>query len=81
MSIVKDEIAFLCSELSRELRSNKKTIEVLLEQNSHYPTHQRRCNEFQRNNQNKCTQFDPPNSFTTEPSKSLLNPLIPPMSP
>ena len=35
----------------------------MLEQNTHQ-THQRRCDEFQ--------QFDPPNSFTREPSKLLL---------
>ena len=64
VKLLKDEIAFLRSELSRELRSNQKTIEFLLEQNSHYQTHQRRCNEFQ--------QFDPPNYFTREPPKSLL---------
>ena len=66
IKLLKDEIAFLRSELSRELRSNQKTIEFLLEQNSHYQTHQRRCDEFQ--------QFDPANSFTREPSKSLLKP-------
>ena len=66
LKLLKDEIAFLRSELSRELRSNQKTIEFLLEQNSHYQTHQRRCDEFQ--------QFDPANSFTREPSKSLLKP-------
>ena len=80
--LLKDEIAFLRGELSQELRSNQKTIEVLLEQNSNYQTHQRRCDEFQHNNQNhstsyknpqnKCTQFDPPNSFTRQLSKSLL---------
>ena len=64
LKLLKDEIAFLRSELSRELRSNQKTIAFLLEQNSHYQAHQRRCDEFQ--------QFDPPNSFTREPSKSLL---------
>ena len=64
LKLLKDEIAFLRSELSRELISNQKTIEFLLEQNSHYQTHQRRCNEFQ--------QFDPPNYFTREPPKSLL---------
>ena len=37
--LLKDEIAFLRGELSRELRSNQKTIEVLLEQHSHYQTH------------------------------------------
>ena len=36
----------------------------MLEQNTHYQTHQKRCDEFQ--------QFDPPNSFTREPSKLLL---------
>ena len=61
---IKDEIAFLRRELSRELRSNQKTIEFLLEQNSHHQNHQGGCNEFQ--------QFDPPNSFTREPSKSIL---------
>ena len=82
IKLLKDEIAFLRGELSRELRANQKTIEVLLEQNSHYQSHQRRCNdEFQHNNQNqatsyknhqnKCAQFDPPNSFTGQPSKSL----------
>ena len=50
------------------------------EQNSHYQTHQRRCDEFQhknqnhsasfKNRQNRCTQFVPPNSFTREPLKS-----------
>ena len=64
VKLLKDEIAFLRSELSRELRSNQKTIAFLLEQNSHYQAHQRRCDEFQ--------QSDPPNSFTREPSKSLL---------
>ena len=81
IKLLKDKIV-LRGELSRELRSNQKTIEVLLEQNSHYQTHQRRCDEFQhndqnqstsyKNRQNKCTQFDPPNSFTRQPSKSLL---------
>ena len=57
-------------------------IEVLLEPNSHYQTYQRRCDEFQRNNQKqtisyknrqkKYTHFGPSNSFNTEPSKSLL---------
>ena len=64
LKLLKDEIAFLRVELSRELKSNEKTIEFLLEQNSHHQNHQRRCDEFQ--------QFDPPNSFTREPSKSLL---------
>ena len=36
----------------------------MLEQNTHYQTHQRRYDEFQ--------QFDPPSSFTREPSKLLL---------
>ena len=54
----------------------------MLEQHSHYQTHQKKCDEFQHNNenqpttyknsQNKCTQFDPPNSYTRQPSKSLL---------
>ena len=39
IKLLKDEIAFLRGELSRELRSNQKTIEVLLEQHSHYQTH------------------------------------------
>ena len=43
IKLLKDEIGFLRGELSRELRSNQKTIEVLLEQNSHHQTHQRRC--------------------------------------
>ena len=64
LKLIKDEIAFLRGELSRELKSNKKTIQFLLEQNSHFQIHQRRCDEFQ--------QFDPSNSFTREPSKSLL---------
>ena len=61
IKLLKDEIAFLRGELSRELRSNQKTIEVLLKQNSHYQTHQRKCDEF-----------DPLNSFTRQPSKSML---------
>ena len=61
---IKDEIAFLRGELSPELRTNQKVIEFWLEQNSYYQNHQGRCDEFQ--------QFDPPNSFTTEPSKSIL---------
>ena len=64
LKLIKDEIAFLRGELSRELKSNKKTIELLLEQNSHFQIPQRRCDEFQ--------QFDPSNSFTRKPSKSLL---------
>ena len=50
----------------------------MLEQNSHYQTHQRRYDEFQCNNQNQsisyknrqnnCPQFDQPNSFSIEPS-------------
>ena len=54
----------------------------MLEQHSHYQTHQKKCDEFQHNNQNqsisyknsqnKYTQFDPPNSYTRQPSKSLL---------
>ena len=55
IKLLKDEIAFLRGELSLELRSNQKTTEVLVEQNSHYQTHQRRCDEFQHNNQNQCT--------------------------
>ena len=39
IKLLQDEIAFLCGELSRELRSNQKTIEVLLEQYSHDQTH------------------------------------------
>ena len=39
LKLFKDEIAFQRGELSRELRSNQKTIEVLLEHNSHYQTH------------------------------------------
>ena len=39
IKLLKDEIAFLCGELSRELRSNQKTTEVLLEQYSHDQTH------------------------------------------
>ena len=80
--LLKDKIAFLRDELSRELRSNKKTIDVLLEQHLHYQTHQKKCNEFQHNNQNqstsyknsqnKRTQVNPPNSFTKQPLKSLL---------
>ena len=82
IKLLKDEIAFLRSELSRELRSNQKAIEILIEQQSHYQTHQKKCDEFQHNNQNqsisyknsqnKYTQFDPPNSYTRQPSKSLL---------
>ena len=53
IKLLKDEIAFLRSELSRELRSNQKTIAVLLGQNSHYQTRQRRSDEFQHNNQNQ----------------------------
>ena len=77
IKLQRDEIAFLRSELSRELRSNKKTIEVLLKQKSYYQTHQRRCYEFHNNQnqsisykncQNKCTQFDPPNSSTRKSS-------------
>ena len=64
LKLLKDEIAFRRGELSRELKSNQKTMEVLLEHNSHYQTHWIRCNEFR--------QFDPPNSFTREPPKSLL---------
>ena len=63
LKLLKYEIAFLRGELYQELRSNQKTIEVLLEKNLHYQTHQRKCDEFQ--------QFDPPNSFTREPSKLL----------
>ena len=82
IKMLKDEIAFLRGDLSRQLRSNQKAIEVLLEQHSHYQTHQKKCDEFQHNNenqpttyknsQNKCIQFDPPNSYTRQPSKSLL---------
>ena len=82
IKLLKDETAFLRGELSRKLRSNKKTINVLLEQHSHYQTHQKKCDEFQHNNQNqstsyknsqnKCTQSDPSNFFTRQPSKSLL---------
>ena len=82
IKLLKDEIAFLRGELSRELRSNQKIIEVLIEPQSHYQTHQKKCDEFQHNNQNqsasyknsqnKCTQFDPPNSYSRQPSKSLL---------
>ena len=36
MKLLKDEISFLRGELSRELRLNQKTIEVLLEQHSLY---------------------------------------------
>ena len=82
IKLLKDKIAFLHGELSLELRSNQKTIDTLLEQNLYYQIHQRRYDEFQNNNlnqstscknrQNKCTQFDPPNSFTRQPSKSLL---------
>ena len=83
LKLLKNEIAFVHSELSRELRSNQKTIEQnLLEQNSHYQTHQRRCDEFQQNTQNqsisykncqnKWTQFETQNPFTAKPSKSLL---------
>ena len=46
IKLLKDEIAFLRGELSRELRSNQKTIEVLLEQHSHYQTHQKEFDEF-----------------------------------
>ena len=84
IKLLKDEIAFLRDELSRELRSNKKTIDVLLEQHSHYQTHQKKCDEFQHSNQNqstsygnsqnKCTQSDPLNYSTRQPSKSLLKP-------
>ena len=82
IKLLKDEIAFLRGELFPELRSNQKIIEVFLEQHSHYQTHQKRCNEFQhnnqnqstsyKNNQNKCTQLDPPNLYTRQSSKSLL---------
>ena len=34
IKLLKDEIAFLRGELSQELKSNKKVIEVFLEQNS-----------------------------------------------
>ena len=34
IKLLKDEIAFLLGELSQELKSNKKVIEVFLEQNS-----------------------------------------------
>ena len=54
----------------------------MLEQNSHYQIHKRKCDEFQHNNQNqstsyknsqnKYTQFDPQNYYTRQPSKSLL---------
>ena len=53
IKLYKDEMAFLRCELSRELRSNNKTIKVLLEQNSYYQVHQRRCDEFQHYNQNQ----------------------------
>ena len=79
IKLLKDEIAFLRGELSRELRSNQKIIEVLLEKHSHYQTHQKKCDEFQNNNrnqsisyknsQNKCTKVDPPNSYTRQPKK------------
>ena len=46
LKLLKDEIAFLHGELSPELRSNQKTIKFLLEQNSHYQTHQRKCSFF-----------------------------------
>ena len=82
IKLLKDEIPFLRGELCLELRWNQKTIKALPEQNSHYQTHQRRCDEFQhknqnqstsfKNRQNKCTPFAPPNSFTREPSKFLL---------
>ena len=82
IKLLKDKIAFLRDELSRELRSNKKTIDVLLEQHLHYQTHQKKCNEFQHNNQNqstsyknsqnKCTQSNPSNYSTRQPSKPLL---------
>ena len=83
IKLLKDEIAFLRGELSWELGWNQKTIEVLLEQHSHYQTHQKKYDEFQHNNQNQstsyknspneCTQFDPPNSYQIlQPSKSLL---------
>ena len=36
IKLLKDEISFLRGELSRELRLNQKTIEVLLEQHSLY---------------------------------------------
>ena len=82
IKLLKDETAFLRDELCRELRSNQKTMEVLLAQHSHYQTHQKKCDEFQYNNenqstsyknsQNRCTQSDPPNSYTRQSSKSLL---------
>ena len=63
LKLLKDEIAFLRGEFSRELRSNQETMEVLLEQNSHCRTHQRRCDEFQ--------QFDPPNSLNRETNPKI----------
>ena len=51
------KLFFCVDDLSRELRSNQKIIKVLIEQNSHYQNHQRRCNEFQHNNQNQSTGY------------------------
>ena len=57
IKLLKDEIAFLRGELFPELRSNQKIIEVLIKQQSHYQTHQKKCDEFQRNNQNQSTSY------------------------
>ena len=57
IKLLKDEITFLRGELSRELKISQKTIEVLLEQHSHYQTHQKKCHEFQHNNQNQSTSY------------------------
>ena len=57
IKLLKDEIAFLRGELFPELRSNQKIIEVLIKQQSHYQNHQKKCDEFQRNNQNQSTSY------------------------
>ena len=46
IKLLNGEIAFLRGELSRELWSNQKLIEVLLGQNPHYQTHQRNAMNF-----------------------------------
>ena len=57
IKLLKDEIAFLRGELFPELRSNQKIIEVLIKQQSHYQTHQKKCDEFKRNNQNQSISY------------------------
>ena len=67
LKLLKDEIVstwWAFSRIKVKSKNNSARKKVLLEQTSHYKTDQRRCDDFQ--------QFDSPNSFTREPSKSLL---------